>query len=237
MDWVASTVAARADSNGKTDSEQISAPNNNFDFMKSPNPTRRCAMMRSHPWLSIVILQLSARSWGLSQQCCKDAFTVEVGPYVLQLPPDAKTRFQTNTQHANSCPHATKAAPKPPPSSGIFLTTLILLCRRGASGVGFVCRRICALVSCIPMSALPPRADMCSATRHVCFGPKADMAARKQKDGLAGGPSEIRLFVLIKQRQLALSSSCASRADPTHRDRRRRVEVQQEGVLPPARRY
>ena len=25
------------------------------------------------------------------------------------------------------------------------------------------------------MSALPPKADMCSATRDVCFGPKADI--------------------------------------------------------------
>jgi hypothetical protein len=25
------------------------------------------------------------------------------------------------------------------------------------------------------MSALPPKADMCSATAHVCFGPIADM--------------------------------------------------------------
>jgi len=27
------------------------------------------------------------------------------------------------------------------------------------------------------MSALPPKADMCGATRDVCFGPKADMFA------------------------------------------------------------
>jgi hypothetical protein len=27
------------------------------------------------------------------------------------------------------------------------------------------------------MSALPPKADMCVATRDVCFGPKADMGA------------------------------------------------------------
>jgi hypothetical protein len=26
------------------------------------------------------------------------------------------------------------------------------------------------------MSALPPKADMCGANRHVCFGPKADRA-------------------------------------------------------------
>jgi len=25
------------------------------------------------------------------------------------------------------------------------------------------------------MSALPPKADVCSANRHVCFGPKADI--------------------------------------------------------------
>ncbi len=30
--------------------------------------------------------------------------------------------------------------------------------------------------TCVPaMSALPPKADMCSAHTHVCFGPKADM--------------------------------------------------------------
>jgi len=28
------------------------------------------------------------------------------------------------------------------------------------------------------MSALPPKADMCDATRHVCFGPKADINHR-----------------------------------------------------------
>ena len=27
------------------------------------------------------------------------------------------------------------------------------------------------------MSALPSKADMCSATRHVCFGPIADIVA------------------------------------------------------------
>ena len=27
------------------------------------------------------------------------------------------------------------------------------------------------------MSASPPKADMCGANRHVCFGPKADIAA------------------------------------------------------------
>jgi hypothetical protein len=26
------------------------------------------------------------------------------------------------------------------------------------------------------MSALPPKADMCGAIAHVCFGPKADIA-------------------------------------------------------------
>src|SRR5262245_4655904 len=28
------------------------------------------------------------------------------------------------------------------------------------------------------MSALPPKADMCSAGAHVCFGPKADISAK-----------------------------------------------------------
>jgi hypothetical protein len=26
------------------------------------------------------------------------------------------------------------------------------------------------------MSALPPKADMCGATAHVCYGPEADMS-------------------------------------------------------------
>jgi hypothetical protein len=29
------------------------------------------------------------------------------------------------------------------------------------------------------MSALPPKADMCSATTHVRYGPKADIGAQK----------------------------------------------------------
>jgi len=29
------------------------------------------------------------------------------------------------------------------------------------------------------MSALPPKADMCSALAHVCFGPKADIASSR----------------------------------------------------------
>ncbi|MGB8394456.1 MAG: hypothetical protein WCE27_12625, partial [Pseudolabrys sp.] len=32
-----------------------------------------------------------------------------------------------------------------------------------------------------PMSALPPKADMCSATRHVRFVPKADMVGHLQR--------------------------------------------------------
>jgi len=34
--------------------------------------------------------------------------------------------------------------------------------------------------TCAPqtvMSALPPKADMCSATAHVCFGPKAGIGS------------------------------------------------------------
>jgi hypothetical protein len=34
------------------------------------------------------------------------------------------------------------------------------------------------IIFAIVMSALPPRADMCSAATDVRFGPKADMAAR-----------------------------------------------------------
>src|SRR5262245_43366293 len=34
-----------------------------------------------------------------------------------------------------------------------------------------------------PMSALPPKADMCSALGYVCFGPKADMADDDDRSG------------------------------------------------------
>src|SRR5262245_46699433 len=33
------------------------------------------------------------------------------------------------------------------------------------------------------MSALPPKADMCSAKAHVCFGPKADMPSQLNSKG------------------------------------------------------
>ncbi len=39
-----------------------------------------------------------------------------------------------------------------------------------------------------PMSALPPRADMCGAIRNVCFGPKADIVGLF--DDLIGGDDE-----------------------------------------------
>jgi hypothetical protein len=35
-------------------------------------------------------------------------------------------------------------------------------------------KQTCALQ--LAMSALPPKADMCGALGHVCFGPKADIA-------------------------------------------------------------
>jgi hypothetical protein len=43
------------------------------------------------------------------------------------------------------------------------------------SGDGFT-RNCRLIILAIVMSALPPRADMCSATRDVRFGPKADIA-------------------------------------------------------------
>jgi len=43
------------------------------------------------------------------------------------------------------------------------------------------------------MSALPPKADMCGARAHVCFGPIADIA--KLFDGLLGEPRIIPLQV------------------------------------------
>jgi len=31
------------------------------------------------------------------------------------------------------------------------------------------------------MSALPPKADICSVTAHVCYGPKADIAVNSEE--------------------------------------------------------
>src|SRR5262245_2032152 len=59
------------------------------------------------------------------------------------------------------------------------------------------------------MSALPPKADMCSALTHVGFGPLADSETeRLPRSGL----SENAISILIR-RLLALSAFCASRAD------------------------
>src|SRR6516225_7057005 len=44
-------------------------------------------------------------------------------------------------------------------------------------------RRSKAFGKGLPMTALPPKADMCSATRDVCFGPIADIG--KRTDSLA----------------------------------------------------
>ena len=57
------------------------------------------------------------------------------------------------------------------------------------------------------MSALPPKADMCSATRDVRFVPKADMekSLRETKRPPRGGLSGIRSGVLIRM----LASACA----------------------------
>src|SRR5262245_25844245 len=52
------------------------------------------------------------------------------------------------------------------------------------------------------MSALPPIADMCSAIRHVCFGPKADMASYSRtssaRASTAGGTVRPRDFVVLR---------------------------------------
>jgi hypothetical protein len=62
------------------------------------------------------------------------------------------------------------------------------------------------------MSALPPKADMCGANRHVCFGPKADIVSylldhlvgeRDQRgrygeaEGLGGLPGQLRKSNLV----------------------------------------
>src|SRR5262249_16512426 len=54
------------------------------------------------------------------------------------------------------------------------------------------------------MSALPPKADMCGATRDVCFGPKADIATysitsspRLSSDSGTARPSILAVLRLI----------------------------------------
>jgi len=37
----------------------------------------------------------------------------------------------------------------------------------------------------IAMSALPPKADMCSAPAHVCFGPTADINHFSERGGMS----------------------------------------------------
>jgi hypothetical protein len=55
------------------------------------------------------------------------------------------------------------------------------------------------------MSALPPKADMCSAVGYVRFGPKADTGLKTERPP-CGGLSEIQSVVLIR-RQLGLIRS------------------------------
>jgi len=57
------------------------------------------------------------------------------------------------------------------------------------------------------MSALPPKADMCSALAHVCFGPEADImtysitsSARCCSDSDTSSPSAFAVFRLITSR-------------------------------------
>jgi hypothetical protein len=68
------------------------------------------------------------------------------------------------------------------------------------------------------MSALPPKADICGATRDVCYGPKADIAnsrstfalraiAKKEKvPRLIYSPLNNRCTLLCKQTKLALGA-------------------------------
>src|SRR5262245_6302978 len=64
------------------------------------------------------------------------------------------------------------------------------------------------------MSALPPKADMCSAVAHVCFGPKADICdLLKQKDRLAAvSPKIHKCFDMLKLAQSAVSALQLSRS-------------------------
>jgi len=48
-----------------------------------------------------------------------------------------------------------------------------------------------------PMSALPPKADMCGALADVCFGPKADIS-QISFDNLVGSLLEMQRHVEVK---------------------------------------
>src|SRR5215475_10794173 len=55
------------------------------------------------------------------------------------------------------------------------------------------------------MSALPPKADMCGATAHVCFGPIADMTLSTREMRTTSGEAPSRFEVddqLVLRRQL-----------------------------------
>jgi hypothetical protein len=49
--------------------------------------------------------------------------------------------------------------------------------------------------SAIVMSALPPKADMCSALAYVCFGPIADIACSEMREAANGGIVQIVIFL------------------------------------------
>src|SRR5258708_27806264 len=82
------------------------------------------------------------------------------------------------------------------------------------------------------MSAVTPKADMCSALGYVRFVPGADMALQTERPP-RGGLSEI-FFLGVTQRVLPIFSSCASRADRMRRDRWQREATPRAKVCPRA---
>src|SRR5262245_53528213 len=67
------------------------------------------------------------------------------------------------------------------------------------------------------MSALPPKADMCSALAHVCYGPKADIAVNysitsSARASTAGGTVRPSALVLLRLMiNLTLVGACTDR--------------------------
>jgi len=53
------------------------------------------------------------------------------------------------------------------------------------------------------MSALPPKADMCGANRHVCFGPIADIGSAPRWEG--GRPPTEAAYHLFRSTRSAIS--------------------------------
>jgi hypothetical protein len=81
--------------------------------------------------------------------------------------------------------------------------------------------------TCAPqkvMSALPPRADMCSVRGDVCFGPKADTeASRSPRQHTQAVPVKCKAERLARLRRSAGTLDVCTDAPYLHRERSQQV--------------